>query len=63
MPTKKRCGFKVKWQRNKWGYEDAVLYDSRGHSINAINFPGGFPTAKEKKRAERVLLKPHCKRV
>ena len=64
MPTKKkRCSFKVKWQTNKWGTKDAVLYDSRGHSINAMNYPKGFVlTAAEKKRAEHKLLAPHCKK-
>jgi hypothetical protein len=64
MPTKKkRCGFKVKWQTDQRGRKDAVLYDSRGHSRNLIHFPLGYRiTAAEKKRAERELLDPHCKK-
>ena len=57
-----RCNFRVKWQHNIYGGEDAVLYNARGQSINSINVPRGYRmTATRKAAAERKLLASRCK--
>ena len=51
-------GKRVEWRESRFGW-DALLLDSRGHSLNAINYGlPNAPTAAQKRTAERLLLKP-----
>lgn len=54
MKIPKKC--RVTWKQWKSGVWDAVAYDGRGRSFNAMNgFKAKKPTAAMKRRALRVM--------
>lgn len=57
MPTKKRksCRIKVVPGTDRVG-PSVMALNSRGHSVNVINYPKGYViSAKEKTRAQKIL--------
>ena len=45
----------VKWVRSRRGTVDAVMYDQRGRSINAINGFARMPGTSSRRKYEKML--------